>query len=321
MHTKTINRILLDMYLIGYALTSCNNSSITSTPKNEIANTITPTSVSTLTYPGPTLTTENLTPTPTLYPIIEYLQNETPYYERTYRLPGACDEGQCLFYDNQSNPSYPIGYATLYGYYVPVDRITRRIGSTGAEKESCDGFVIIHGAPDLLKAYESTFFGDDAVLSKIPDGNLVINIPLYNQDEATKEIIYSSTSDHPVRLSVINLPPIYRGIAPCFSPVHIISAYKPISRSELSNTYLIAEADNGKTFTYNVTTRFMVTLDDKKHPKSKLTCEPEPIFGWISNGSNPDPERYPEQFEIARTGKCILTNGDFQVTIIGVPLE
>jgi hypothetical protein len=58
-----------------------------------------------------------------------------------------------------------------------------------------------------------------------------------------------------------------------------------------------------------------------KHPIPKLTCEPEPIFGWISNGSNPDPAKYPDRYQIIRTGKCILTNGDFQVIIVGVPLE
>jgi hypothetical protein len=83
-------------------------------------------------------------------------------------------------------------------------------------------------------------------------------------------------------------------------------------------SHIITEQDNGQVFTYSITSRFTVELDDSLHPRSELQCLPEPIFGYISNGSNGGPG-YPVRYEIGRAGACDLVSGDFRVKIIGAP--
>jgi len=41
-----------------------------------------------------------------------------------------------------------------------------------------------------------------------------------------------------------------------------------------TNQYEIRAQDSGKTFTYSVTTRFSVILDQNQYPKSDLACQP-----------------------------------------------
>src|SRR5690242_11677349 len=68
------------------------------------------------------------------------------------------------------------------------------------------------------------------------------------------------------------------------TPTHLLlTETLPVSGSTgtptaYTPTY-ITEKDNGKTFTYQITSRFGVTLDESKYPLDQLKCEPEPIFG------------------------------------------
>jgi hypothetical protein len=84
----------------------------------------------------------------------------------------------------------------------------------------------------------------------------------------------------------------------------------------VSTRYTITEQDNGQVFTYRPTSRFTVELDDSIHPRSQLQCLPEPIIGYISNGSSGG-SGYPIRYEVGREGTCDLVSGDFRVTIIG----
>jgi hypothetical protein len=230
---------------------------------------------------------------------------DTPYYDRQYKLVNTCNDTTCLFFDNVNQPPYPIGYAMITGHYLKVER------TRNGETETCDGFILDTAPSELLSAYENYFMNDTAVYSKTPDGKSVINIPLWNEDEATKQIIFSSSSEKPITLRILNEPPINYGAVSCFSPLSILDTSKPLSVSDLSQIYTITEADKGKVFTYTITTRFTLALDDIKYPSSKTICVPEMIFGAIAGTSS---------YEIYKTGKCQLQNGDFQVTIIGVPL-
>jgi hypothetical protein len=82
----------------------------------------------------------------------------------------------------------------------------------------------------------------------------------------------------------------------------------------------ITTESNGKTFTFTLTSRFAIFLDDEKYPLSQLRCEPEPVFGYISNGSFRGFKLYPVEYEAAKIGECVLRNGDFSATIIVIPL-
>ncbi len=74
--------------------------------------------------------------------------------------------------------------------------------------------------------------------------------------------------------------------------------------------------DNGRTFTFTVTSRFMVFLDEKDYPLNELKCEPKWIMGYASNGSLRGPDYYPIMFEAAEEGTCILKDRDFQIRIV-----
>ena len=85
---------------------------------------------------------------------------------------------------------------------------------------------------------------------------------------------------------------------------------------DLKNKSDITLEDNGKTFTFNITQRFFVFLDDEQYPVDALTCGPESVIGMVSNGFFRGPHRYPAYFEASKSGKCTLQDGDFSVEII-----
>jgi hypothetical protein len=74
--------------------------------------------------------------------------------------------------------------------------------------------------------------------------------------------------------------------------------------------------DNGKTFTYYLTERFFVFLDDEKYPRSELVCEPQPVMGYVSNGDFRGPDLYPIYYEASKIGSCTLKDRDFAVKIV-----
>jgi hypothetical protein len=229
---------------------------------------------------------------------------DTPYFDRQFNLVNTCDESSCLFSDNVNHPAYPIGYAIVMGHYLKVER------TRDGETETCDGLVFDNAPAELLSEYENYFKNDHAVYSKTTDGKSVINIQLWNEDEATKQIIFSSSSEKPITLRILNEPPLYYGTVACFSPVSILDATKILTASDVSHVYTITEADNGKVFTYVVTSRFSLVLDDAKYPSSKTICATDTILGAIAGTGS---------YEIFKTGTCQLQNGNFQVTIIGLP--
>jgi len=86
----------------------------------------------------------------------------------------------------------------------------------------------------------------------------------------------------------------------------------------MKNNAAITLKSKGQTFTFTVTTRFSVFLDDEKYPIKALTCEPAWVMGYISNGSFRGPDRYPIEYEATTPGECTLRDGDFAVKIVVV---
>ncbi len=86
--------------------------------------------------------------------------------------------------------------------------------------------------------------------------------------------------------------------------------------AQMQKTAQIKLSDNGKTFTYHITDRFSVFLDDATYPVKNLSCAPTGIIGYVSNGSFRGPNNYPIMFEAAAEGQCVLKDGDFSVTIV-----
>ena len=79
----------------------------------------------------------------------------------------------------------------------------------------------------------------------------------------------------------------------------------------------ITMADNGKTFTVHVTSRFWIYLDDRIYPLPDLfNAIPKGLIGYVSNGSVQGPGCYPIMFEALKEGKGFLQLKDFQLEIV-----
>jgi hypothetical protein len=83
--------------------------------------------------------------------------------------------------------------------------------------------------------------------------------------------------------------------------------------------YEIREEDRGKTFRFDVATRFAVILDERKHPQRTLSSTPQGIVGRVSNVPDVDPPLYAARFEAVKSGTCEITAKDYKVTIVVQP--
>ena len=92
-----------------------------------------------------------------------------------------------------------------------------------------------------------------------------------------------------------------------------MSGCTPVSRA-----YSITEKDNGKTFSFRITSRFGINLDENKHSFENLDYDDCTIIGRLSNWSVQGPNNYPIGFQVVEKGICFIRNGDFEVQIIGI---
>lgn len=83
------------------------------------------------------------------------------------------------------------------------------------------------------------------------------------------------------------------------------------------NAYRIIAADSGKTYSYAVTVRFSVILDQQTYPQGQLTtsCTPQDVLMSISNIPSVPPPFYAVAFQGRTPGTCAIRNGEFHVTI------
>jgi len=91
--------------------------------------------------------------------------------------------------------------------------------------------------------------------------------------------------------------------------------------TEMKNNAQIKLSDNGKTFTYHLTDRFSVFLDDTEYPVPELVCTPDGIIGYVSNGSLGGLNNYPVMFEALAEGQCSLDDRHFHVDILVIPSD
>lgn len=89
-----------------------------------------------------------------------------------------------------------------------------------------------------------------------------------------------------------------------------------LAPSTISDQFEIREKDNHKAFTYTLTSRFLVILDENKYPETELACSPIGIIGKVSNTPAVEPPNYAANFEAVTAGTCQLTSRGFSVTII-----
>lgn len=83
----------------------------------------------------------------------------------------------------------------------------------------------------------------------------------------------------------------------------------------------ITASDSGKTFDIWITSRITVILDARQYPMEDLRedCVPFGVLGRISNIPAVPWPYYPIRYEAVQLGKCLIRNGQFEVTIAVVP--
>ncbi len=87
--------------------------------------------------------------------------------------------------------------------------------------------------------------------------------------------------------------------------------------SQLTQVYQFGEQDSGKIITYDITTRFSITLDGQKYPRQNLqvNCQPTGVIGTITNIPSVMPPDYVVRYEANLEGTCIIKNGSFVLTV------
>jgi hypothetical protein len=79
----------------------------------------------------------------------------------------------------------------------------------------------------------------------------------------------------------------------------------------------IVASDNGKFIDIWITSRVALILDSTGYPKADLreTCVPDGVLGEISNIPIVPANFYVIRYEGVQLGKCIIDNGQFEITI------
>jgi len=84
----------------------------------------------------------------------------------------------------------------------------------------------------------------------------------------------------------------------------------------VSSPLEIREDGNGQTYSYPVSTRFTLFLDERRNPGHTLTIEPEGIIGRVASVPSVDPPLYAVRFEAARPGRATIRSRGFLITVV-----
>ena len=90
-----------------------------------------------------------------------------------------------------------------------------------------------------------------------------------------------------------------------------------LAPSQLTQQYEFTAQDSGRTLTYTATSRFGVTLNAQKYPKSHLqiSCSPQGTIGSVSNIPSVAPPLYAIRYQGVGPGICTIKNGTFYLIV------
>ncbi len=129
-----------------------------------------------------------------------------------------CTTEACIL-TRDSEPDYPIGVATLEGYYTPRER-SNLFGEPGVV--TCDAFVITGGSEMLMRAYLTLVEKGNTVNTRNALNQPIINLDFSTLTEAEVAQIVESTPEKPLTLVVLSSSPLYTSVPACFSPVEVL---------------------------------------------------------------------------------------------------
>jgi hypothetical protein len=165
----------------------------------------------------PTTVTVVVTPTP--MPLKEATPRIPCDKTRVYELvSGDCRKEECLFRtEAESEGDYPVGVATIKGYY-------RRVEQTGLGdiKKVCDSFVIVSGSQELIRSILALIDAGNGVYSKNELNQPVISLDLNVLAKSETSKLVASTPKEPVELVVLAHAPSHMGAPICFTRFEIL---------------------------------------------------------------------------------------------------
>lgn len=135
--------------------------------------------------------------------------------ETLYELTDEyCSLDECLFNINQS--VYPLGIATIKGYFSPVER------TAWEETKTCDSFTVTGGSEEFTRAMIGLVDMGNTVHSKNELNQPVINLGWDMLNDAEKEIIKNSTVENQKELIVFKKSPGASGAPICYTDVTVL---------------------------------------------------------------------------------------------------
>jgi|GEM_PF-2387764 len=144
------------------------------------------------------------------YDNIKNQQNTTSYE----LISKECILDECLF--NKNNSDYPLGAATIKGYYSPTER------TAWGETKTCSSFTITGGSEELIRAMVHLVDVGNSVHTKNELNQPVINLGFSTVSESEKQAIFDSTSENQIEILVLSYSPLDRGVPVCHEDVWVL---------------------------------------------------------------------------------------------------
>lgn len=204
--------------LIGITLVACSQAVQPTSQFNPLPTTAQ--TISVIPTPlncTPIIVTKIVSPTPMptqeMTPCISY--NQARIYES---VSGDCSKEECLFgTEFAGEGNYPVGVATIEGYYVQVERV-----GFGDIREVCDSFVIVGGSQGIIGSVLNLVDYGNTVYSKNELNQPVINLDLDALDELDASKILASVQKEPIELIVLAHAARHMGASTCYTRFEIL---------------------------------------------------------------------------------------------------
>lgn len=134
---------------------------------------------------------------------------------KSYELINAqCTLDECLV--NIGDSSYPLGTATISGYFTPVER------EAFGEIKTCDSFTVTGGSDELIRAAVALVDSGNTVHSKNEFNQPVINLDLGLLSQTEKRKILQSAEIQLVELLVLRQSEGDRGVPVCYPYAQVL---------------------------------------------------------------------------------------------------
>jgi hypothetical protein len=211
--------VLLSTLLIAMGISACGgtvSSSTAATARIGVSVTVSNSQMSAATSLPSFIPTPASLPTTISPTVVPSVAQTTGVCKSTnYCLQTDCRKDECLF-ASPAEPYYPVGIATVRGYYAKVERTSFR------KTKLCDSFVIIGGSQVLINSYLSLIEAGNSVNSKNELNQPIISLELRQVEAEDRQKILASSQDNPIEVLLLSPIPPGRSAPVCYSSAEII---------------------------------------------------------------------------------------------------